>query len=832
MGIKKLLVFLFLLSPGLTHAQTNANFNTLFDRLKLYDKSHVQEKVHLHFDKPFYALGDTIWFKGYVVNAINNIPSNRSHILHIDMIDSKSLVCKTLQLPVNIGFAAGDITLSDSLKAGVYYIRAYTNWMRNFDSGYFFNKKIIVADPFTKTTGTQKNATNIKAAAANAPVPKSPQYDVQFFPEGGQLVSGLKSSVAIKATSSSGRGIDVSGMLVDKNHNEILNFKTGHAGMGSFSFTPIAGKVYTALVELPDGPEKQVNLPQALDKGYVLTVDNSSSPDSLYITLLCSPELVNKEEMVLMPLSNGVPLFFFKTTFSDARVNITVPKSRLPGGILQWTLFNSLNEPVAERLVFNDYRQKVNLSLSTIAHTYHKRERSTLDLRATDAAGNAAIGSFSMAVTNADNVIANEQEETTIFSNLLLSSDLKGYIEDPNYYFTEPTLQKNKELDNLLLTQGWRRFVWKEIAVGNFPKINYPAEQGFMVSGRVINPKRIPVANVPINLLPGQLGAGGIQNTLTDQNGHFVFKIADSLIYNSFVLQAKKKQGQGLSIKIDKYNPPQIEKQEQGLDATTGTDQTNQTDTNITTYSKAAANELRALGKGSIFNKTIRLKEVKIKDYNPAQKLVNSTSANLNGPGQADVVLTGKDVEKFPDLSYLSAFLPGVKIGKSGPHMTISLTSIVGTHTPEVLILVDGQAGNTLDEISPRDVESIEFMKSPVYAGMYGLRGAGGVLLITTKKDPGINDLDTTIARNVLPFRLPVNIPREFYSPKYDKPLADKSIDLRTTVYWNPEIVTDKNGKAIVEYYNNDVPGNYRIVVEGISAKGCLCRQVFNYKVE
>jgi TonB-dependent SusC/RagA subfamily outer membrane receptor len=334
---------------------------------------------------------------------------------------------------------------------------------------------------------------------------------------------------------------------------------------------------------------------------------------------------------------------------------------------------------------------------------------------------------------------------------------------------------------------------------------------------------------VPVNLLPEGLGAGGIQSMLTDQNGHFLFKIADSLALDSFVLQAKQKQGERLNIKLDKYHSPGIEKQVQEPD----TEQTAESAIAVNTYSKAAANELRASGKGSIRNESIRLKEVKIKDYNPVKKLVNSTSANLNGPGHADVVLTGKDVEKFPNLSSLSAFLPGVKISNGGPGISMSLTSTVGTHTDGVLILVDGQAGNTLDEISPRDVESIEFMKSPVYAGIYGIRGAGGVLLITTKKGRETKDLDTTIARHILPLRLSVNIAREFYSPKYDKPeSADTPIDSRTTVYWNPEIVTDKNGKAIVQYYNTDVPGNYQVVIEGISAKGHLCRQVFNYTVE
>jgi hypothetical protein len=829
MDIKKLLILFFALSPGLSFAQTNTDFSMLFDRLKVFDKSYVQEKAYLHFDKPFYALGDTIWFKGYVVNAIGNIPSMRSHILYVDIIDNKGTIWQTLKLPVNTGFAAGDISLSDSLKAGVYCIRAYTNWMRNFDAAYFFNKNITIVDPFSKTTSTQKTATNISSVATNAQINKTPQYDMQFFPEGGQLVNGLKSSVAFKAVSASGKGINITGKLMDESHKVVLNFKTGHAGMGSFIFTPVTGKVYTASVDFPGAPEKQIELPKALGKGYVLTVDNSSSPDSLYITLLCSPELVNKEEMVLMPLSNGVPLFFFKTTFPNSRVNITAPKNKLPGGILQWTLFSQMNEPVAERLVFNDYHSKIEVTLPTTISTYHKREKSTLELQAIDAAGNPVIGSFSIAVTNADSLMVNKQEETTIFSSLLLSSDLKGYIENPNYYFTIPTPQKAKELDNLLLTQGWRRFAWRDIAAGNFPKVNYPVEQDFTISGSVFNQKKNAVANVPVNLLPEGLGAGGIQSMLTDQNGHFLFKIADSLALDSFVLQAKQKPGERLNIKLDKYTSPRVEKQAQELD----TEQTAKSATNVNTYLKAEANELRASGKGSIRNEPIRLKEVKIKDYNPVKKLVNSTSANLNGPGHADVVLTGKDVEKFTDLSSLSAFLPGVRIRNGGSHISMSLTSTVGTHTDGVLILVDGQAGNTLDNISPRDVESIEFMKSPVYAGIYGIRGAGGVLLITTKKGSGTKDHDTSIVRHILPLKLTVNIARKFYSPKYNKPEStEKSIDMRTTVYWNPEVVTDENGKATVQYYNTDVPGNYQVVIEGTSVNGHLCRRVFNYTVE
>jgi hypothetical protein len=729
---------------------------------------------------------------------------------------------------VNVGFAAGDFALADTLPEGNYHIRAYTNLMRNFEPGCFFNKSISVVNPFPK---------EIKTGGAIKSIPPPSQNniqadDIQFFPEGGQLVSGLKSTVGFKAIAPNGLGIAINGKLVDNQGHVVLEFQSAHAGMGAFTFTPVAGNSYTAIIKLPNRQERRLALPAALSSGYVLLADNSK-PDSLYITLQATPDLVNKADLTFMPIANGAPLFFMNTKFPDRQISITAPKNKLPGGIIQLTLLNAQNQPVAQRLVFNNYRQQVTIGISQMKTTYAKREKVEYDLQALDASGKPAIGSFSIAVTNADAVEPNELTETTIFSNLLLSADLKGYTENPNYYFTDASPAKNIELDNLMLTQGWRRFTWTDLATAQWPKLTYPIEDKISVSGKITGTGKTNINGVPITLLAGQLGNGLLLDTVTNEQGQFKFNVTDSLAGLPIRIQAKPKRAAEYDLALDNYLSPAIDNEQQvALVQNTPDTLKTSSPAAIIKYGNTIAAHIKASGNASIFGKSTRLKEVVIKDYKHKELLPNSHSVNLNGPGGADVVILPETLEKMPDLSYIDVLLPGTVVT---PDKRLVLRSITGTHTPGVLILIDGvNAGpDALTSISPTNVESIEFMKTPAYAGVYGIRGSGGVLIITTKRGGIDKSILTAKAPNSISFKLPLYLKKEFYSPRYDHPeRAPKLADQRTTVYWKPDVITNKDGRASVCFYNTDVPGNYRVVIEGISSKGYLCRQVYNYKVE
>jgi TonB-dependent SusC/RagA subfamily outer membrane receptor len=800
---------LIILSFSKAYAQKDEVKNILIQRLEQRSLTSPQEKVHLHLDKNIYSAGDTVWFAGYVVNAIKNIPTNISSMLYVELINDKNQISMALQLPIHSGFTDGDLALPDSLTEGTYHLRAYTNLMRNADYSFFFTK-----DLYLLNGGKRTEKAVIKPVAIN--------YDVQFFPESGNLINGLNSTVAFKAVDQTGKGVAVNGYLVDEQQKTITEFTSAYAGMGSFKLKPLENKTYTAVVKLPDGTEKKIPLAAAQKSGYTI-IANNESKDSLQVTLQATPDLVNAETMTFMPLSNGVPLFYMETKFPDKQINISIPKNRALGGILQLSLLNSKNEPIAERLVFNPYTKVVKMNTSGLKPIYQKREKAEMDLQAGDVIGKPLNGSFSVAIVNEDE-LKNENQESTIFSNLLLNSDLKGYIENPNYYFTDPTDTKNKELDNLMLSQGWSRFSWKDVVENNQPGNVYPREDHIKINGQISTKSKAAIAGIPVTLLAGELISGALLDTLTNDQGQFTFNLSNSLKELPIRLQVKGKKGVEYEINLDQYKSATID---QKMDQV------------FLEPSVAIENYRNALIQGgkiaqpkkSIFDKAIKLKDVEIKDYNPRPKLLNSHSANLNGPGQADKVVTSEVLEKMLDLTSLDVLLVGVRRLGLG---RFRLNSSAGmAHTPDVLVLIDGTEGifKTITEISPRDVESIEFLKSPEYIGIYGIRGSGGVILITTKKGSN-RPYDSSIkAANSLTFNLPFQTKKEFYVPKYDA-VNSNSMDLRSTIFWKPNLITDQTGKASFNFYNNDVAGNYKMIIEGISAKGELCRQIYSYKVE
>ena len=822
MGKKLIYIFISLVLCQFAVAQAPMPFDSLLNKLKKFDKTYVQEKIHIHFDKPFYCLGDTIWFACYVVDASANKPSDWSKIVHVELINEKDSICLQGQFIADVGFAPGDFVLPKNFTAGIYKVRAYTNWMRNFDQAYFFRKNIAILNPFLDNRSTLPNLQRDGKHTGNISV----GYDVQFFPESGRLLAGIKSTVAFKVKANNGASADISGILTDQHNNVVLSFKTLHAGIGTFDFIPQKGNHYIATLKYPDGSSNSISLPDPELSGYTITADNNN-PDSLFIQLRASPDLLNKEELVFMPLSNGIPQFVLKTKFPDSRVNITVPKNRLPGGMLQLSLFNADSKPIAERLVFNDYLKKITIVPDGLQENYKTKENTHFVISATDIHKRPVSGRFSITVINTDELKTAGQSEVTIFSNLLLTSDLKGYVENPNYYFTEASVEKNKALDNLLLTQNWSRFDWNKVKTGASLENSFKPEQELSITGIILNEKNKPVSGTQVYLLPEQKTSGSIQNSATGSDGQFSFAIPVSQAGNSFILQTKQAQ---FTIRIHPYASAPV------TYTTCGPAQMMLNDsTGI--YARATADKLMQSGNPINLGNAQMLKEVIVKDYTPRNKLSgnNSTSANLNGKGHADKVFVAKDIEKWKSLADLDGQLPGARVINNGGKSVITLTSNFGTHIPNALVLVDGQEGLSLDDIAPMDVESIEFLKSIGYIGIYGLKGSGGVLLITTKKGTeGVEGNDVNSKSNMLRVSSLAYHLRSFNSPVYDNKLVsgNELNDLRTTVYWNPEIITGSDGKAAISYYNNNKKGNYKIIIEGIDAGGDLCRQIFVYKVE
>jgi TonB-dependent SusC/RagA subfamily outer membrane receptor len=813
------------------------------------------EKVHIQFDKPYYSLGDTLWMKAYVVNA-NNELSATSRVLYVDLINDQDSVKTTMRLPLTHGLAWSALTLSDSLlKAGNYRIRAYSSVMRNLGEEYYFSKAIkignalrynstIVIPAKTKAiaTGKKTQAITVKDNPDN--------ISVQFFPEGGDLVTGLSSKIALKATGPDGLSRAISGYVVDKNNRQVIMFQSEHTGMGAFMLQPDMDNTYTAVIKLADGNEKRIQLPKAQDQGYTMQV--SQNDQDIIVNIQASNSLLNSGEIALIAQANNTILYTGTKELARTYFTAVIPKNRFPEGIVQLTLFNPAYKPVAERLVFiRNNNKHLNIKLIPNKKEYAQRGRVDLNMEVTDQDNKPVIGSFSLAVTDESKIPYAEINERTIFSDLLLSTDLKGYIEQPNYYFTDANADKDRQLDNLLLTQGWRRFLWADILNNNFPQISHQIEKARNISGQVLTDKGKPEPGAKISLLVNY-GNGVILDTTADNNGRFTFDFpfATETTYNVSITNAKKNTTLKVVFDKQKFAQPVTLK-----NLPFELPDNNDFDTFLG-YSRKRYDELK---KYDIHNGGILLKEVKIDAYQKTEEIkaiATQHSSNFAGPGNADVVLTFVDLANVSTGQFglwLDGRLPGIRIkildpiNKSSwvPYSNMNGSADYVHSVSAMTLVVDGveQDSAAYSYLDPHEIASIEILRGSGAASLYGMHGASGVFMVTTKQ--GDVDYNQYIDEHLHPgstkpkglkkevFKDDYAMRRQFYSPNYDNPATQTQMaDLRTTVYWNPTIVTDEHGKATVDFFNADGKGNYRVTVEGLNKDGDLGRHVNTYSVK
>jgi len=707
------------------------------------------EKVHIHFDKPYYSLGDTIWMKAYVVNENNGL-SVLSKILYVDLLDDKDSVKVSLRLPVVKGLGWGAITLTDSLLTeGAYHIRAYTNLMRNFAQVYFFDKAIRVGNALPPGGLVSFKRTNVAAAKNSKAIADSAGISIQFFPEGGELVNNLVSRVAFKAVGPGGLGREVSGYVVDQNDKQITTFRSEHAGMGDFILQPVANNTYTALIKFADGGEKRFKLPAAQDKGYALSINQNE--ENIIVSIQASRSLLNSGEVSLVAQVNNAVQYTGKKELTGDFTTV-IPKSRFPEGIAQFTLFSPQYQPVAERLVFvRNTGQHLTIKVNPDKPGYNKRDKVHLNLEVTGQDGKPVAGAFSLAITDEGKVPFNEADEKTIFSNLLLSADLKGYIEQPNYYFTDINPDKDKQLDNLLLTQGWRRFVWKDILANNLPTLAYQPEAGMGISGRILTAKGAPVRNAKVFILVNA-GNGRVIDTVTNADGRFNFNglaFAKGTSFNVSATDAKGKKN--VKVEIDKKNsaPPAFEHpdepsatgQQPEMLAYNRPPDEQAANPNFTAYIDSSRARFDALKKTEQTGKAaIKLKEVNIneKPSRPTPKeIALQYSKSLAGP--ADQVLTFVDLANCMDASIAGCLvtkLNGVRgvRGKGG--------NVIFYFEDAVMpVIVDGKRMTPpdLSTITFDQVAGVEVIKG-ARAMVYGKDAVGkngqvsGVIVVTLKR--------------------------------------------------------------------------------------------------
>lgn len=771
--------------PGVNDKPGIAN---IINKLKDYNASYTAEKAYLHLDKPYYAAGDTVYFKAYVTAGDRHELSDISGILHAELINTANKVDQSIKMQITDGIAWGDFALPDTLPKGNYHIRAYTRWMQNRGGGNYFDQEISIGSINNK----------IAESAAKAPI-VSNKIDLQFFAEGGNLVTGVQSKIAFKAVGANGKGVTVNGIITDNENKQVATFASSHLGMGYFYLEPQSGKSYKAELNYIDGTKNTINLPAARENGISLSVDNSEIPRaSVKINASDAFYRQHKGQDFTLLIYSGGKVVTITCKLDSQTMVLDVLKRRLKTGIATITLFSATNEPLCERLIFVQNYDQMSLAVNTNKASYKKRERVDISLNVKNRAGDPSIGHFSISVIDEKKVPVDVNEEHTILTNLLLTSELKGNVEQPNYYFADANEETAKNLDLVMLTNGYRGFEWKPLLSDAYPAIAYQPERSLEISGMVKRSGGSAMHDGTVSLISSKPTT--VLSKPIDDRGEFIF---DNLFFTDtgkFILQAVTAKGSN-STKLTYNND------NQKLPVISSTLYREPNDINLL-MAGYLQNNKKQQEEYQKYNKIRMLKEVKIR---AVKKNNNYHSSALTGPGFADRVIHFDD--KLPKVGSMSEILFSRLPRLDGP----------------IRVLIDGADVRSINDINPMDVETVELF-SRANAAMYGTNNA---IVITTKSKGGLSEKDIS-STGILPISVPgFYKARVFYSPKYENlEQAGNHPDLRSTIYWQPELITDKDGNASFSYFNADGEGSYKVVIEGIDENGNLGRQVYRYNVQ
>lgn len=771
--------------------------------LEKFAMNYPQEKVYLHFDKDYYAAGENIWFSAYV--TLNELPALGARNLYAELRDAKGAIVQKELLLINEGGAAGQFALPENMKPGLYQVRAYTAWMLNFDSTFLFYKNIQVLDPKTGKGGDV--------------TPASKDYSVQFFPEGGDLITDVNSTVAFKAIDQNGYPIKVAGAVRDSKDKQVAVIETIHDGMGSFELKPVAGETYKAVVATASGQQKTISLPAVKSSGIALKVYNRGAR-IFYLTGFNGLDSSMNELLLIATMQNQV-IYKANLNIAEGKVSGLIPATQIPTGIITLTLFDQQGNPLTERLVY--VRQKndqIEYFLDPQELNKGPRERTELVLQVPD----SMRGRISASVTDADQV-GSDPWADNIVSHTLLTSDLHGYVHNPAWYFRNDSASTLQAIDLVMLTNGWRRYSWKEILHDKYPELRFPYEQGINISGKARTAGGRPVTDGSVNFLikiPVD-SSSAFASAPVSPDGSFQL---NNLFYNDtanlyFQGNMTNKKWKDVDVQFDRHffdvyttvktpipllPPPPL-------------------DNRILKNYLATVVESNNVNR-RINNRTIQLSGVDITAKQPtaAETVEKKYASGMFSGGNAMTFdLTNENATSFNVFQYLQARVPGLQITGDISNPVLSWRGgSPGVYLDQMPVDI-----STVANIPMQDVAMIKVFRPPF---MGGIGGGNGAVAIWTRRggdarpDPNVKGLELLKKGGY-------KIIKEFYNPDYSvrKPIHELP-DKRLTLFWNPNLEIDStNHTARIIFYNNDNTKNFRVVVESMDQYGRVGRVVKNF---
>jgi hypothetical protein len=842
------------------------------------------ENVYVATDRPDYLAGDTIWFSAFVLDNLSMDSTSLSRILYVDLINSDNKPEKHLKLIIINGRTYGDFVLNKDAKNGIYRLRAYTQYMRNFQGEYLFEKEILVhQSDFTKmilvnpvirssiegdsvelhiktilpdeyqsqdkkleilarlndTLSVRKTFTvkkvldesmgffvpsslscsfvDIKLVLSGKAViseqrlsiPLKSGINLQFFPESGKMVDGINTAIACKATDDKGYPAEFDADIVDENNNQIRHISGDGSGVSKFEFTPGYNHKYRALVNLK-GSKYSFNLPGVEPKGYVLNFNADSSD----IIIKNNLENLNGRHYLLLSV-RGAVYAAIETKPDNRQVKIHIPLKMYPKGIVQVTLYDSLFRPLAERLVFNNRSdQKMFIKVETDKKTYSPREKVTLKLNVTDASGNPVKSSLSLAVTDAsksDSVMSFHDIE----SYLYLTSELKGEINYKLLNLSDTTSNGNTKRDLVMMTQGWRNYLWNSIRYTDTYKVLYPIEKGFCIGGSVYNPGNYrSYSGYKLNYIDFKSGFNGIAEV--DENNRFKIEIPFHYNSHDYFIQNKNNKDKvgNLGFVLDTFPLPDVTYRKNELP-----------------FIAYKAGYLKALDRkfseidsvNSLVTKYINLPEVKVTaksdrtGYSAPDKAIDLTKKDPTGKKYGS--LFQMIYNEFGEKAFTATGF-GTRGKIFNPILVVNGAPMTAATCPPCY---DPYAYGWAADIPVNEISDVKFYEAESKYSQW----LSPPPSLSFPPDPKIylpvvsfktySNSYRGNPRGAIMFSYQgIYMAREFYQPDYEKKNI-QTPDNRTTIYWNPEIQTDSTGTAKVSFYNSDLKGKALIRITGVS---------------
>ena len=770
--------------------------------INVYAEQFPKEKIHVHFDKTIYNKEETIWYKIYILDD-QGLTQLSKHV-YMEWFDQAGKLIRQNVAPLFQSTAKGSFELPADYTGSIIRMKVYTRWSLNDDPAFGFERDIIINNNETITKPGKAENNTI----------------VNVFPEGGELITGLNSLVAFKATDKYGKPVKIKGLMVNQLGKTLDTIKVRHDGMGSFRLMPKAGETYSLKWIDPAGNTGIIGIPFYKKEGITLSVTTNNEFANVKVERTASiPE--NCKRLNLLVHMNQVVLFKVSLNTADKQVlSANIPIEGLNTGILQFSLFSNDWLPLAERIVFvNNREHEFGAKLIPQLVTLTKKGKNVFDIYVTD----TTVTNMSVAVIDAS--LESTQSNHTIYSDMLLSSELRGKIHNPGYYLSSDADSVTANLDLVMLTNGWRKFNWEKIKASIGPEIKYPVETDMIrVSGKVYGLKNVSANDLMLNLI--------IQNKDSSKNFIFqpvtkegLFQSENMFIFDTARIFYNFNQNQKLNeitqVQFDngllKASGKILELKDENM--------LNLWNDSVSLAKMNAFLQMQEDWKKRSFYKTLQEVIIKAKGKSNEQALDERYSSGLFAGGDAQVfdflndpaALGGIDI-----ISYLQGRVAGLVINRSGASTSMSWRGA----TPDLYLDQMQVGADFIQSINVRDIAMVKVFRPPFFGSMGG--GSGGAIAIYTKKGGDFRG-DNTKSSKSMQSALLVGYTRfkEFFNPQYENPAENNETDIRTTLYWNPYVITNKKSPRFkVQFFNNDISKRLQIVLEGVNADGKITRVV------